>query len=131
MKIGIFLVCLWFSNFCFSTEFDNAIGFGVQYGGLIGWQGSVSDENFHGRIAIGLVGLTVGGDVNINDYISLGATTGSIAVASVNSLNINYYPSGKYTEGWRLCLDVGTAKTHVYGEDSGSFTAISIGYSFR
>lgn len=131
MKYCVFLATLFFSGACFSVEFDNAVGFGIQYGGLLGWQGSASSDKLHGRIAIGLVGVAAGVDINVNEYVSLGATVGGIGFAAFKSINLNYYPEGKYTEGWRMGLDAGTADTTFFVKDKSNFVSISVGYSFK
>ena len=131
MKIGILAALILLSNFCFSAEFTNSVGFGFQYGGLMGWQGSISNENFHGRVAVGWIGLTVGADININEHISFGGTVGGVGIASIKAFNINYSPEGKYNKAWRMSLDFGKTETSSFGKDSENFAAASIGYSFE
>lgn len=118
-----------FSSPCMA-EFDNSIGFGVQYAGVFGWQGSWSEDDLHARIAIGLVGATAGVDVSIDQHASFGATFGAVGLARVSAFNFNYYPES-YTRGWRFGLEAGTMKTNVFGEDKESFVSISFGYSFK
>lgn len=127
-------------NFCLASillsppciaEFDNSIGFGVQYAGIFGWQGSWTEENVHARIALGLIGLTAGVDVNMDQHTSVGATFGAIGLAKFNALNLNYYPGGQYTQGWRVGLDIGAFEMHTFGEKKESFASISFGYSFK
>lgn len=131
MKFCVCLLSILFSGYCFSAEFDSSIGFGVQYGGILGWQGSVSEEKVHGRLSIGLIGAAVGADLDINNYASIGVTAGGVGIATFKAINLNYYVDGKYTEGWRIGLDAGTAETNVFGKDSGSFVSVSFGYSFK
>lgn len=113
------------------AEFDNSIGFGVQYAGVFGWQGSWTENNVHTRIAFGLLGAIAGIDVDIDERITMGGSYGAIGIAEVAAFNVNYYPGGRYTEGWRVGVDVGTAEVSVFGEDSESFACISFGYSFK
>jgi hypothetical protein len=127
---AFFTASIIFSSHCMA-EFDNSIGFGVQYAGVFGWQGSWTQDNLHTRIALGLVGATAGVDVNLNEHISVGATLGAIALARVSAFNLNYYPNGQYTQSWRVGLDVGTFRTNILGENSEHFTSISFGYSFK
>ncbi|RYG10427.1 MAG: hypothetical protein EOO07_22180 [Chitinophagaceae bacterium] len=132
MKVPLILFLLFLSNFCFSAEFDNSIGFGLQYAGIFGWQGSLSENNIHGRLAIGVVGVSVGLDADVNDNFSVGGTIGSIGLASHRSINFNYYPGGVYTQGWRIGADIGTAVSELKDDDGkGNFVSISFGYSFR
>lgn len=112
------------------AEFDNSIGFGVQYAGLFGWQGSWTEDNVHARIALGLVGATAGIDVNLDQHASIGATFGAVALAEVAAMNFNFYPES-YTRGWRIGFELGSYKTNTFGEKSDSFTSLSFGYSFR
>lgn len=134
-KKKLLLASMGFGFVIFSSsamaEFDNSIGFGVQYAGVFGWQGSWTEDNIHARIALGLVGATAGIDVNIDKHVSFGATFGALGIAELSSFNLNYYPGGQYTQGWRVGLDVGTFKTNVFGEEKESFTSISFGYSFK
>lgn len=125
-----FLASVIFPSQCIA-EFDNSIGFGVQYSGIFGWQGSWTEENVHARIALGLIGLTAGVDVNMDQHTSIGFTSGVIGLAQFNALNLNYYPGGQYTQGWRVGLDVGRWNTHFFDEKNESFASISFGYSFK
>lgn len=132
MKLPITLFLLSLSGFTYSAEFDNSIGFGLQYAGIFGWQGSLSEDNIHGRLAIGVIGVSLGVDANINDHVSLGGTFGTFGLASHRSINLNYYPSGVYTQGWRLGADIGTIVSELKNDDGrGNFVSISFGYSFR
>jgi hypothetical protein len=114
-----------------ATELDNSLGFGFQYGGILGWQGSVTENNLHARFALGLVGASVGADVDINKYTSVGVTVSRVTIADVKALSLNYYISGKYTEGWRVGLDVGSATNGDIESNEGDFVAVSFGYSFK
>lgn len=136
MKINVrnisfgFMLLLGTSE-CSAYEYANSVGFGLQYGGIIGWQGSISEDNLHGRVAVGLVGLSLGGDLDLNKYFSVGATATTIGIAKFTSLNLNYYPGGRYTSGWRVGLDFGFGASNIDDEDRGSFVAASFGYSFN
>lgn len=115
-----------------ASEYANAVGIGLQYGGLIGWQGSFSQDHLHGRFAVGLLGLSVGGDVDINNYASLGATLTTVGIASFQAINLNFYPSGRYTSGFRIGLEAGSGQSHLMNDhERGSFVAASIGYAFN
>lgn len=120
-----------FSTPCVGAQFDNSIGFGVQYAGVFGWQGSWTQDNAHTRIAFGALGATAGLDVDLNKYSSIGATLGVIGIARIQAVNLNYYPGGNYTKGWRVGIDAGRAEVNVLGKDTGNFVTISFGYSFQ
>lgn len=129
------LGCIGFTSILFASpcvaEFNNSIGFGVQYAGVFGWQGSWTEDDVHTRIAFGLLGAMAGIDINIDEHTTLGASYGAIGIAEVAAFNVNYYPGGNYTKGWRVGVDVGTAEVSVFGEDSESFASITFGYSFQ
>ena len=95
MKKVIALVCISLPAICSAAEFDNAMGVGVQYGGIIGWQGSVTEDKVHGRLAVGLAGIAVGGDLSLNNNVTVGVTAGAIAIATFTSFNVNYYAGGR------------------------------------
>ena len=48
----------------------------------------------HGRVALGLLGLSLGGNLDLNQYFSIGATATTVGLAQFQSLSINYYPGG-------------------------------------
>lgn len=112
------------------AEFDNSIGFGVQYAGIFGWQGSWTEDNVHARVAFGLAGATAGVDVNLDQHSSIGATFGVIAFAEVTAVNFNFYPES-YTRGWRVGLELGSYRINTFGEKSESFASLGFGYSFH
>lgn len=132
MKAPLFVFLLSLSGHSFSAEIENSIGFGLQYAGIFGWQGSISEDNVHARFALGVIGASFGLDASLNRYLSFGATLGSVGLASHRSLNFNYYPGGSYTQGWRLGADLGTASSELKDDDrKGSFVSVSFGYAFK
>lgn len=76
LKINSALIAtiLLVSKSCFAVETSSAVGLGVQYGGIIDWQWSLSAGFAHGRVAVGLPGFSFGGDISLSEHITVGFT---------------------------------------------------------
>lgn len=127
-----------FIPFANSGEYKHATGFGIQYGGLVGYQLSYKESQSNFRGAVGLGGGSVGYDYLIADSFSLGATY-TVSVRNVTSLNFNYMPSGNLNRSWIFGIDL----AHIDGQkasgdgffrkqekDSKNIIFFSVGYKF-
>jgi hypothetical protein len=81
----------------------HSIGFGFQYGTLIGYNLSYDHNEYRARAGVGLVGISVGADYFVHDKFSVGATyTGSFR--NVYSINLTSYPNTRY-KGMHMGID--------------------------
>jgi hypothetical protein len=103
-KIGL-LLCLFPALPLNASELNHAVGIGLQYAGVIGYQLNYQNEEHRFRAAIGLLGAAAGYDYLLNQHWSLGLTY-TETIRSVYSANINYYPD-EPNSGIRLGLDLG------------------------
>ena len=134
VKIICLLTCLFIAPHVQSTETSQSAGFGLQYGGVLGYQISSTKEKHNLRGALGLVGASVGYDYMVTDHFSVG-TTATFTIRTTTSLNFNYYPEGNISDSWQIGVDFG----HMSDTDGDGFFAtdgkknviwLSLGYRF-
>ena len=101
--VGLALLLLIRQGNC--GQIDNGVGFGVQYGGVLGYQLSYTQSQSKYRASVGLIGASLGYDYYLSDTFSMGATY-TISGRNVSSLNINYVPSGYTNNGWIFGIDL-------------------------
>ena len=92
-------------------EYNPSLGFGLKYGGIAGFQAALSTEKHNLRAAAGFFGISAGYDYKFSNNISLGATTGKhadvLSEFEAHTLNITYFVTGKYSQGWNVSVDIG------------------------
>ncbi len=134
MRHSILLaILLWPTTALADVRFPHSIGGGTQYGGIIGWQGRLSGERIHGRLALGWLGGSAGVDVVASEHFLLGLTRTEVIFFSLTGVSFTYVPGGDYAKGWRFALDVGRAQEATIladRPDPSTQTGISIGYAF-
>lgn len=89
-----------------AADFRNGFGAGVQYGGIVGWQGSFNSDNNKLRFSVGYAGITVGYDRYLGSKFSLGGQTFLNQYIVGAGMNLNYYFSSYSNSGWIIGLDV-------------------------
>lgn len=106
-KIIFFLPALLFAQYTHGADFKHAVGIGLQYGGLIGYE--LSNSFDHGRIkgAVEVIGASVGYEHFMTDSLGIGLTLTPFFIRPVYSLNLNYWPAGHQNNGWMFGLDLG------------------------
>jgi hypothetical protein len=136
MKKILLVLCLLFTSSLRAADLNHAVGFGLQYAGLVGYQISTKQDVHRFRGALGLIGIGAGYDYFLSPGWSLGVTY-TETVRSIYSVNINYYANSA-TKGFNFGLDLGhmsseTASgggfTYIDGE-SKNIVWLSIGYAF-
>jgi len=101
------LVLLFCANPVIAADFKQSIGSGIQFGGLLGWQGSIiNSNNAKFRLSFGYSGTAIGYERFVSPNLSLGAQFFGNQYVSGGGLSANYYFSGRETSGWILGLDV-------------------------
>jgi hypothetical protein len=136
--IRIFLVlCLLVSNSLRAAEFNQAIGFGLQYSGLAGYQISTKNDAHRFRGAVGLIGVGAGYDYFLSPKWSLGVTY-TESIRTIYSVNINYYANTP-SKGFNFGLDIGQMPredasgdgfTRNNGNSKKNIVLLSAGYAF-
>lgn len=110
MKKPIFMVAVFLllssSHQSYSAEFRNGLGAGLQYGGIVGWQGSLNTELNKFRFSAGYAGITFGYDRYLGSKYSLGGQAFLNQLVIGAGLNLNYYFSSNNNSGWLIGLDV-------------------------
>lgn len=100
------LVLLFCGNPVMAAEFKQAIGSGIQFGGLLGWQGSYNNSN-NGKfkVSFGYSGTAFGYERFVSPNLSLGGQIFGNQYVSGGAISANYYFSGGTSSGWVLGLD--------------------------
>ncbi len=137
IKKLIVIVLLLFSSTSYTTELKHPVGIGLQYGGVLGWQGSLSSGENSARLGLGVVGFTVGYDRIFSESFSVGVQVFGNYFNHGAGISMNYYLGVGRSSHWVLGLDVFRAKLHleeIFGEvipnqfETGAF--VSLGYRF-
>jgi hypothetical protein len=117
-----------------ATELTHAIGIGLPYAGLAGYQLSYDNEQHRFRAALGIIGASVGYDYLYSTHWSLGFTY-TETIRSVYSANVNYYVDTP-NQGMRVSLDIGHMPEENNGDGffnsdgSKNVVWLSAGYAF-
>jgi len=107
----LLLLC---SHQSYAAEFRNEFGAGIQYGGILGWQGSLNTENNKFRFSAGYTGFTLGYDRYLGSKFSLGGQAFINQYVIGAGLSLNYYFSSNSITGWLIGLDA--YRGYVSGE---------------
>jgi len=99
------LLLLLISRPSSALEFKHGIGVGIQYGGIVGWQGSLNSEHSKTRLSLGYAGFTLGHERYLGSNFSLGGQAFLNQYVIGIGLNLNYYFSTHSRKGWLIGLD--------------------------
>lgn len=89
-----------------AASLKGSIGSGIQYGGILGLQGSI---NFNGnklKTALGYAGFTLGYDRFLTSNTSLGIQAFNNQYITGYALSLNYYLNPHTRSGWLVGLDL-------------------------
>jgi len=149
-----FVKAIAFLVFVYSSQagagsFANRVGAGIQFGGILGWQGSYTFGQNNLRAALGALGFTYGYDRYIGASNSIGIQGFSNQSITGYGLSLNHYFNGYRNPGWIVGLDVyeafntldltgevffeaffGLGDIDEFDIDSDTGVFISIGYQF-
>jgi hypothetical protein len=133
----LLVLCLLFTNSLRATEFNQAMGVGIQYSGLVGYQISTKNNAHRFRGSVGLLGIGAGYDYFLSPKWSLGGTY-TKTLRTIYSVNINYYVDTPI-KGFNFGLDIGKMPsedasgagfTRTKDKSSKNIIFLSIGYAF-
>ncbi len=109
----------------YSSERRSAAGFGTQYGGAFGWQGSIVNGPHRRSVGVGIIGASVGYDYKLGESISAGTSLSLFGDVILGTLRLQYYTRGTYKIGWAFGVDVFLAAT---ADSPGALFSIGYGY---
>ena len=104
VKAIVFLVFIYSSQ-AGAGSFANRVGAGIQFGGILGWQGSYTFGQNNLRAALGALGFTYGYDRYIGPRNSLGIQAFGNQFKVGYGLSLNHYFNGYRNPGWIVGLD--------------------------
>ncbi|OCQ22597.1 hypothetical protein A7985_01120 [Pseudoalteromonas luteoviolacea] len=129
-----------------ADDFEFSSGIGLQYGGIVGVQAALKQENSKYFASLGLYGVSVGGQyvVSENTKHALGFNAGRMLLifgdyTDYVALTYNYHVSGFHNSGWELGTGVGyfvneesstIFSSKVIEEEKEANLFINIGYKF-
>ncbi len=89
-----------------ATEFKQTIGSGIQFGGVLGWQGSLINSNGGAfKLSVGYTGTALGYERFLSPSLSLNGHVFANQYISGAALSANYYLSTGTKSGWVIGLD--------------------------
>ena len=102
----IVISVLLLSSSAAQADFEKSVGFGPQYGGLVGFQGAYYFSDVKANFGLGYLGVSTGLEYFPTAKHSIG---GYVFVSWVSgyALSYSYYFNGKNSAGWRIGLDIG------------------------
>ena len=89
-----------------ATSLKGSIGSGIQYGGILGLQGSLNFNYNKLKAALGYAGFTLGYDRFLASNTSLGIQAFSNQYITGYALSLNYYLNPHTRSGWLVGLDL-------------------------
>lgn len=89
-----------------AAEFKSSVGVGLQFGGLVGWQGSLHYGQNKFRGSFGLAGTAWGYDRYFGSHYSVGAQIFGNQFRIGGGLSVNYYLSQQLEPGFVFGLDL-------------------------
>jgi len=87
-------------------EFKSALGSGIQYGGIAGWQGSYVTGKNKLRFSLGYAGYNWGYDRYLSNKLSMGGQLFANQYVTGGAISINYKPDTFQNSGWVIGLDI-------------------------
>jgi len=102
----VLLLILSFSKSVNATSFVNGFGSGLQYGGIVGWQGGLLFGRNKIKFSIGYAGLAFGYDRFLSNQISIGYYGFGNHYLLGGAFNLNYHFGSDPSNGWNLGLDL-------------------------
>lgn len=87
-------------------EFSNGVGSGIQYGGIVGWQGGYISGPNRTRISFGYAGFAIGYDRYFWHNTSIGLQVFANQYRIGSGLNVNYDVDGNPKKGLVVGLDL-------------------------
>jgi hypothetical protein len=138
MKYFIFSTLCIVSSQTLAWENSPSVGFGLKYGGFIGFQTAFFKGKHNLRGAVGAFGMSAGYDYKLLNNFSIGATTGEYSNLfsgfKAHTLNLTYFATGKYSQGWNISIDIGKKRCIEDclddDENYNSLSWYSFGYTF-
>ena len=133
----LLVLCLLFTNSLRASEFNQAMGVGLQYSGLVGYQISTKNDAHRFCGSVGLIGIGAGCDYFLSPKWSLGVTY-TQTFRTIYSVNINYYANTPI-KGFNFGLDTGKMPsedasgggfTRIKARSSKNIFLLSVGYAF-
>ena len=115
------------------SEFNWGVGIGLQYGGILGWQGAYRFSSTKVRIAIGVIGLNLGIEQLLSNNFSVGIQGFGVGSTAGWGGFINYQLPAGGRKQWVFGLDlIRKASTSVITatSESTNVLSVSIGYNF-
>lgn len=103
--IALIIVIFAYSSQAGAGSFANRVGAGIQYGGILGWQGSYTFGQNNLRASLGVIGFTYGYDRYIGPRNSLGIQAFGNQFKLGYGLSLNHYFNGYRKPGWIVGLD--------------------------
>ena len=126
----IFIALLLATSNAQAAQFRSAAGFGLQYAGVVGWQGSLQAGDNNLYLSVGLLGLAAGYQYSMTDKLTIGLQGFAIGLASGGGINLNYHFSGTRSRGWMVGLDIFSARSTLNDSKTDRRGSISFGFVF-
>jgi hypothetical protein len=100
------IMLIYCCNTGMAAEFKQSVGAGLQYGGVIGWQGALlNSNNSKFKLGFGYTGTSFGYERFILPNVSLGGQLFGNQYIAGGAISANYYLSSGTTKGWVFGID--------------------------
>lgn len=128
--LGLYL--LLFLSVGNASGYRSSLGAGIQYGGVVGYQGSYTIHKTKLRLSLGYIGGVVGVEQLIGDHFGIGIQSG-LVIAGIGVLGFaNYYFTSNKSPGWNIGVETCISCVAILsdGTTRRGGVAISLGYTF-
>jgi len=106
IPVLVLFVTLAFSSHLKADGYSHGLGSGIQFGGVIGWQGAGIKGANKIRMGLGYTGIALGYDRFVLPKMSLGIQTFGNQYRIGYGFSVNYHIGTELTTGWILGLDL-------------------------
>lgn len=118
------------------AEFKSTVGLGLQFGGVIGWQGAVQSKHHKLYLSLGAPGLSAGYAFLPANKVSVGVNGFVTLLGGGQGLFLDFHFSGHQRSGWLVGVEIfqsSPAFDLSFNDDDGSDEirySASLGYTF-
>ncbi len=129
IKFAILLVALC-SPAASWAEFKSSVGLGLQFGGVIGWQGALQSENHKLYLSVGAPGISIGYGFLPHNKVSVGVNSFATLLALGYGTFLNFHFRGHQRSGFLVGFDLFQAALFDSDDLDEIRYSISLGYTF-
>ena len=115
-----------------ANGYRSSLGAGIQYGGVVGYQGSYTIHQTKLRFSLGYIGGVIGLEQLIGDHFGIGIQSGLVIAGFGTLAFANYYFTSNKSSSWNIGVETCISCQAILSDGATlrGGVAISLGYTF-